>query len=82
MPPIRLTYLVITSSELLKWGGGQVLKTRSQKLGVCEAEREGFQMRLQKTLIRFSPNEVRSNNDLIVPKQIRWAEAGRFYLSR
>ena len=55
VPPIRLTYLVITSSELWKWEGGQVLKTRSQKLGVCDAEREGFQMRLQKTLIRFSP---------------------------
>ena len=47
VPPIRLTYLVITSSELWKWGGGQVLKLRSQKLGVCDAERE-----------RGIPNEV------------------------
>lgn len=38
VPPIRLTYIVITSIELWKWGGRQVLKTRSQKLGVCEAE--------------------------------------------
>ena len=38
VPPIRLTYIVITSSELWKWGWRQVLKTRSQKLGVCEAE--------------------------------------------
>ena len=43
-------------------------------------EREGFQMRLQKT-DKVLPNEVRPNNDLIVPKQIRWAEAGRFYLA-
>ena len=38
-------------------------------------------MRLQKDSDKVLPSEVRQNNDLIVPKQIRWAETGRFYLA-
>lgn len=57
VPPIRLTYIVITSSELWKWGGGKCLKRGHKSWGCVRP--------------RVIPNKVTRDSDKVLHNEVR-----------